>query len=57
MKVKDTIIGIIPNGTVDRNTYFLPPGQLERTTYEAVNKCLVKLVGKWNRKVKGHVFD
>ncbi len=31
-------------------------GQLERKTYEKVNKALESLGGKWNRKVGGHIF-
>ena len=36
---------------------FLPQEQLDRKTYLAVNKCLVNIGGKWDRKAKGHVFD
>lgn len=57
MKVKNEIIQIIANGIIDGNTFFLPQEQLDRATYEAVNKCLSNLGGKWNRKAKGHVFD
>jgi predicted RNA methylase len=32
------------------------PDQLERSQYEAVNKVLVALGGKWNRRRAGHVF-
>lgn len=35
---------------------YLPEGQLERALYVKVNKVLEALGGKWNRKVKGHVF-
>lgn len=31
--------------------------QLERPLYEATNKVLVALGGKWNRTMKGHVFQ
>jgi DNA polymerase III sliding clamp (beta) subunit (PCNA family) len=30
--------------------------QLDRKTYEKVNKALVALGGKWNRKADGHIF-
>lgn len=30
--------------------------QLDRPTYEAVNKVLEALGGQWNRKAKGHLF-
>jgi len=35
----------------------LPPGQLDRKLYEAVNKVLTALGGKWSRKVGGHEFS
>ena len=34
----------------------LATGQLERKTYEKVNKALEALGGKWNRKARGHIF-
>jgi phospholipid N-methyltransferase len=43
---------------VEGNTLDLAPcGQLERKHYEAVNKALVLLGGKWNRGAKKHLFD
>lgn len=32
------------------------PGQLDRKLYEQVNKVLVALGGKWDRKLNGHLF-
>ncbi|KVH04139.1 restriction endonuclease subunit M [Burkholderia anthina] len=32
-------------------------GQLDRSLYERTNKVLEAAGGKWNRKVKAHVFD
>ena len=57
MKISDEILGILSRCTVDGNTLYLPDEQLDRKTYIAVNKCLVNIGGKWNRKAKGHVFD
>ena len=57
MKISDEILGILSRCTVDGNTLYLPDEQLDRKTYTAVNKCLVNIGGKWNRKAKGHVFD
>ena len=57
MKIPDEILIILSKCEVADNILFLPPGQLDRTTYLAVNKCLVNIGGKWNRKEKGHVFD
>lgn len=39
----------------DRNILFLQ-GQLDRKTYEQVNFALQAIGGKWDKKVKGHVF-
>jgi hypothetical protein len=57
MKIKNEILDILAECRVEGNVLFLPEQQLERKTYEAVNKCLVNIGGKWNRKAKGHVFD
>ena len=57
MKIKEEILNILAECKIENNTLFLPPTPLERKTYEAVNKCLTSIGGKWNRKVKGHVFD
>lgn len=40
----------------DGLTGYLPPTQLERNMYLAVNKALTAMGGKWNRKAKGHLF-
>lgn len=57
MKVAENILIILANSTIVDNILYLPQEQLDRKTYEAVNKCLVNIGGKWNRKAKGHVFD
>jgi type I restriction-modification system DNA methylase subunit len=57
MKVSDEITGILADCVIRDNVLYLPPGQLDRKTYEAVNKCLANMGGKWNRSKKGHVFD
>jgi hypothetical protein len=41
------------NGTVGITT----AGQLDRKTYLTVNEALELLGGKWNKKLKGHLFD
>lgn len=41
----------------DDNVAFLPPGQLDRKLYVEVNKALVALGGKWNGRIRGHVFS
>ncbi len=46
---------VLSRATVSENTVTLPQ-QLERSLYEAVNKALAALGGKWDRRRKGHVF-
>ena len=57
MRIHDSILDILANSTIMGNVLFLPPEQLDRKTYETVNKCLDSIGGKWNRKAKGHIFD
>ena len=57
MKVDVKIINILEECTYDDKTLFLPNIQLSRPDYVAVNKVLELLGGKWNRKVKGHIFE
>lgn len=57
MKIKENILNILANCTIEGNTLLLPPEQLDRATYINVNKCLDSIGGKWNKKAKGHIFD
>lgn len=57
MRIKEDILSILAECTTAGNILFLPDRQLDRPTYEAVNKCLANIGGKWNRSAKGHVFD
>lgn len=57
MKIDQNILNIIANSRVEGNLLYLPDEQLDRKTYEAVNKCLINLGGKWVRGKKAHVFD
>lgn len=57
MKLTPEVMAVLEECTVTDKTLFLPPRQLDRKLYEAVNKCLVAMGGKWNRKAAGHVFD
>jgi predicted RNA methylase len=57
MKVKDEILNILADSDIRDSVLYLPPNQLDRKTYEAVNKCLTSIGGKWDRWKKGHVFD
>ena len=58
--VKETAIAadvleVLRRGRIEGNLYFLP-AQLERRQYEAVNKVLVDLGGRWNRYRRAHVM-
>lgn len=55
-RIADNILSILGECRVEGNILFLPDHQLDRPTYQAVNKVLVNIGGKWNRKAKGHVF-
>jgi SAM-dependent methyltransferase len=51
------VLAILERCAFENHVLKLPPGQLERKLYEAVNKVLVTLGGKWNRKLGGHLFE
>ena len=51
-EVKD----ILRRSTVTATSIELPPGQLPRPLYAAVNKALDFIGGKWHRGLKRHVF-
>ncbi|ADY54681.1 type I restriction-modification system methyltransferase subunit-like protein [Syntrophobotulus glycolicus DSM 8271] len=57
MKIKDEILAILAECTTSETIIYLPQVQLDRKTYEVVNKCLESIGGKWNRKAKGHIVD
>jgi predicted RNA methylase len=57
MKIAEDILNILAECRTEENVLYLPGTQLERKTYEAVNKVLTNIGGKWSRKEKGHVFD
>lgn len=57
VKMSEEVIAILKKSTVEGNVLTLPPGQLDRKLYEAVNKALVTAGGKWKTNLKGHLFD
>lgn len=57
MKIREDVLAVLAECEIKDSTLYLPPEQLERRTYEVVNKCIASIGGKWNRKAKGHVFD
>lgn len=57
MKISETVRDILAECTIEDNILRLPDRQLDRKIYTDVNKVLEHLGGKWNRKLKGHLFD
>lgn len=57
MKVETETLRLLERGTAEGQLYRLPSGQLERKTYERVNKVLEALGGKWDRKSRAHLFE
>lgn len=55
--VADNVIEILKQGSITDKVFFLPDVQIERSLYESVNKVLVALGAKWNKKSKGHIFE
>ncbi|MDF2879641.1 MAG: type restriction-modification system methyltransferase subunit-like protein [Clostridiaceae bacterium] len=56
MKIENDILGILDNCEIEGNVLYLPNITLDRNIYQKVNKVIENIGGKWNRKVKGHVF-
>lgn len=54
--VSDEVRSLLRRSTVTQDRLVFPPGQLDRALYEAVNKALDALGGKWNRSAKAHLF-
>lgn len=52
--IPDDILDILQQATIDGNVIKLN-GQLDRPTYDKVNKYLVGIGAKWDRKLGGHV--
>jgi len=57
MKIKDEVLAIISRMEQEGNLLKIADGQLDRKLYLEVNKVLEAMGGKWNRKIKGHVFN
>jgi hypothetical protein len=58
--VSDKVRDILQRSTIEggQSAYWLklPKGKLDRPIYEAVDKVLVGAGGKWDRKLRAHVF-
>lgn len=57
IELEDDVIEILKEGYIEGNLFFLPKGQLERMLYERVNKVLVAMGAKWDKKLKAHKFE
>jgi predicted RNA methylase len=57
MRISNDVANVLGNSRGDDNKLYLPPEQLERSLYVAVNKVLEAIGGKWNRKEKAHLFS
>lgn len=57
MKLTDFTRDILFKVNIKDNIVYLPPITLNRSEYAAVDKALSLMGGKWNRKVRGHVFE
>jgi predicted RNA methylase len=55
--IKDDVLTILSKAEINDNVIILNCGQLDRKMYLSVNEVLENMGGKWNRKLKGHVFD
>lgn len=55
--VTTAVLSVVSSGHVEKSGFFITGGQLDRKLYSAVNEVLENLGGKWNRKLKAHVFE
>ena len=54
--IEPDVMDVLSRGRSEGNVFYLPQEQLDRKLYERVNKVLENAGGKWNRKIKGHLF-
>ena len=55
-QIQNDVLTVLSTLNIDGNNITIT-GQLDRKLYQAVNKVLERIGGKWNRKAKSHVFD
>ena len=55
-QIHNDVLTVLSTLDIDGNNVTIT-GQLDRKLYQAVNKVLERIGGKWNRKAKAHVFD
>lgn len=56
LTISDDVAAVLRRCKFTETTVVLPDEQLARPLYDAVNKVLDAQGGKWNRKLKAHVF-
>lgn len=57
MRVEQNILEILERSVVEGALLRLPPTQLDRNIYTAVNKVIEAAGGRWSRKERAHVFE
>jgi predicted RNA methylase len=57
MKVATDVMALLSASRTEGSKLFITGGQLERGLYSRLDKTLKAAGGKWNTKVKAHVFD
>lgn len=57
MKIENDILSILERCSIEGNAVRLPNEQLDRSTYQKVNKALELIGGKWNKSAKAHLFQ
>lgn len=56
-RIDEETLTILSRVTVENCNIYLTCGQLDRKQYQAVNEVLENIGGKWNRKMKAHVYS
>ena len=51
------VLSVLSSSRIEGNKVFLPDSQLDRKSYQDVNKVLDALGGKWSKKEKAHLFN
>jgi predicted RNA methylase len=54
--ISPEVAAVLARATVEGNVLKLPDGQVPRPLYVAMDKVLSALGGKWDKRIRGHVF-
>lgn len=57
VSIKQDVKDVLSQSKIENNQLFLPNIQLDKGLYVDINKILELLGGKWNKKLKCHIFD